>query len=725
MNMKNIFGFSSKGLFVVFILVATAAFFVANLASAAPYPQSSVITGISWDQSTLKRTAYGSDNFPTTWADDDKIYTIWGDGAGFNATADDSDSVSTGRVELGVARISGSPDSFSATNVWGGKNGLNDATFGGKAYGILAVDGVLYMLQGPLDGVGSGWKAASETTVGVSTDYGASWWRSGVILNQADGFCSPGFLNYGKDYAGAPDDYVYIYGRDCSGGDGSTFQDTAKISLARVSKYSLTNRSAYEFYAGTNGSNNWVSNSSNRRPVFINSIGYPEPGSYDAASAIYYPDIGRYLLFVTHGTPGSPRGGLGIYDGPSPWGPWTTVEYDDSWMGSDRFFYANIPTKWISGNSFYMVFTGTSPDSTIAEDAYQHMKGTFILETTPILTPAPSGYTYCAIEGGYCSFSGIRNVKYGAGTTFITKTFTGGTQCTNTVFTDPLPSTAKYCYYSNTTVPTPTPTPTSTNTPPAATITNPSSTTTTVNLGSTINFSANVSDPNSSTINMKWYIDRMGDGILWALIKEENKAPGTTSGTVTMSGTRTNTDGQTISLQDVGATYELVLEVSDGVNPVVTIKRVFTLTSSTPTNTLCHLLTSANTTPTDYGASYNVLSTAKELLMSVLCNTTSATITIGNNSQTQYIYNKGYTYKGGAWQQVTYNCSNLVSSAWCVGNANATINLTTSELSNTNYIVGYICSWTPPSAGQAGKWQCGCRDSSCSVNYWNLQEFRR
>ena len=151
-----------------------------------------------------------------------------------------------------------------------------------------------------------------------------------------------------------------------------------------------------------------------------------------------------------------------------------------------------------------------------------------------------------------------------------------------------------------------------------------------------------------------------------------------------------------------------------------------TSTSPTPTptqtppagGTLCHLLTSQTAVPAGYGASYNVLSTAKELLMSVLCDTTSATITIGNNSNYQYIYNKGYIYRGGAWQQVSYSCSNLVSSAWCVGNANATINLTTTELSNVNYILGYVCTWS------GTQWQCGCRDNTCSTNYWNLQEFK-
>ena len=732
--MKNIFGFSSKVLFVVFLIVAMAVFFVPNFASAAPYPQSSVISGISWDKSTLKRTAVG-DNFPTTWADDDNIYTIWGDGYGFNSNWSEDESIQ--QVELGVARISGSPGSFSAVNVFGGKNYLNKATFGGKSYGILSIGGVLYMLQGPLDrdvsggwkpvdGNGSGWKAASETTVGVSYNHGATWSRTtNIILSQADGFCSPGFLNFGKDYAGARDNYVYIYGRDCSGGDGSTMQTVEKISLARVPKNSITNRSAYEFYAGTGGSENWVSSSANRKPVYTNSIGYPVPGSYDAASAIYYPNIGRYLLFVTHGTPGSPRGGLGVYDGPNPWGPWTTVEYDDSWMGSDRLFYANIPTKWISGNSFYMVFTGsTQASDAIANYAYQHMKGTFILASTPtptptpIPSPAPSGYTYCAIERGYCGFSGTRNVKYGLNSIFVTKTFTGGTQCDNATFTDPYPGDLKYCYYSNTVI-TPTPTPTAITAPSKPTVSGSCS-------GGA--YTANISWSGTPNQTYGFYIDLATTNSFTRPYWIKTVASGTStqgpSGFVVYP-----TGGNLPALTFNPGTY--YIRIYNGLHSPANSFTAPSCATPTPTptsiTTLCHLLTSANTTPTGYGASYNPLTTAKELLMNVLCQSTSATITIGNNSNYQYIYNKGYIYNPsansgqGAWQQVTYNCSNsnLVSSAWCVGNANATINLTSTEMASINYILGYICSWS------GTQWQCGCRDSSCSVNYWNLQEFKR
>jgi hypothetical protein len=51
-----------------------------------------------------------------------------------------------------------------------------------------------------------------------------------------------------------------------------------------------------------------------------------------------------------------------IYDAAEPWGPWTTVYYEDSgysffgvWGESQH-----IPSKWISpdGESFYLVFSG-------------------------------------------------------------------------------------------------------------------------------------------------------------------------------------------------------------------------------------------------------------------------------------------------------------------------------------------------------------------------------
>jgi hypothetical protein len=79
----------------------------------------------------------------------------------------------------------------------------------------------------------------------------------------------------------------------------------------------------------------------------------------------------------------------------------------------------------------------------------------------PTPTPTPSTWTYCAAENATCSFSGTREVRYGAGNSWVTKTFTGSVQCTNAVFGDPIKDTVKSCSYAGTSsTPTPTPAPT-------------------------------------------------------------------------------------------------------------------------------------------------------------------------------------------------------------------------------------------------------------------------
>jgi len=74
--------------------------------------------------------------------------------------------------------------------------------------------------------------------------------------------------------------------------------------------------------------------------------------------------------------------------------------------------------------------------------------------TTP--TPPASGWTACAPENGTCSFSGTREVRYGAGTSFASKIVTGSVACSNAVFGDPAPNVVKSCSYSNATVTVPT-----------------------------------------------------------------------------------------------------------------------------------------------------------------------------------------------------------------------------------------------------------------------------
>jgi serine protease len=76
------------------------------------------------------------------------------------------------------------------------------------------------------------------------------------------------------------------------------------------------------------------------------------------------------------------------------------------------------------------------------------------LASATTTTPTPTTnvtWTTCASEGGTCSFSGTRDVRYGTATSYVTKTFTGSVACTNTVFGDPARGYVKSCSYSSVT----------------------------------------------------------------------------------------------------------------------------------------------------------------------------------------------------------------------------------------------------------------------------------
>jgi serine protease len=64
-------------------------------------------------------------------------------------------------------------------------------------------------------------------------------------------------------------------------------------------------------------------------------------------------------------------------------------------------------------------------------------------------TTTTQTWTKCATEGGTCTFSGTRDVRYGTATSYVTKTFTGSVACTNAVFGDPAHGYVKSCSYSS------------------------------------------------------------------------------------------------------------------------------------------------------------------------------------------------------------------------------------------------------------------------------------
>jgi hypothetical protein len=325
----------------------------------APYPPSEVIERIIWDFGGVVRKAPGSDLWPTTWARDGNLYTSWGDGGGFGGTNSD------GRVSLGFARIGGPPSGFTAKNVWGGKNPENPATFGGKTGTMLSVDGVLYAVGGVWPGAAgvSTWASSKESRLIWSSDLGKAWrTASWTFADKADPtFVPESFVNFGQDYAGARDGFVYLYG-------GTAWWERSsekvyvkkKQYLARVPKDKITNRGAYEFFKGLDhdGNPTWTAEIAERRAVFVN------PNGIAAFSVYFNPGIKRYLALTAHGQWETSIGRLGVFDAPEPWGPWTTVEYNQNWGGftgaQNGYHIVTKTPDWMSpdGKTIHVIFSG-------------------------------------------------------------------------------------------------------------------------------------------------------------------------------------------------------------------------------------------------------------------------------------------------------------------------------------------------------------------------------
>jgi hypothetical protein len=304
---------------------------------AVPYPYSTEIAGFAiGGRSSMVSTAKGSDNWPITWGDDGNLYTAYGDGRGFRPEVDR-------KLSLGLAEVSGSPPDVEGANIRS-RSGeqLGASAAGKKASGMLMVDGVLYMW------VRNANNAGEQCQLAWSTDRAATWnWSPWHF--EAFGYCA--FLNFGQDYAGSRNDFVYMYSPDTP----SAYGETDRVVLTRVPKGQILDKAAYEFYAGldSGGGPIWSPKIGDRRPV------YEFTGGVNRLDVVYNPGMGRYLMTMRAAdrlSAGNPVH-FSVYDAPEPWGPWTTVYYTntfygqplrsesgraDGWGEAQRF-----PSKWI------------------------------------------------------------------------------------------------------------------------------------------------------------------------------------------------------------------------------------------------------------------------------------------------------------------------------------------------------------------------------------------
>ena len=161
------------------------------------------------------------------------------------------------------------------------------------------VDGVLYLWV----------RNAGNAQLAWSTDHGKTWeWADWKFTTS---FGCPTFLNFGKNYAGARDAYVYVYSHDAD----SAYQPADRMVLARAPSGKINRRNAYEFFTGFDAKRQpvWKKDIAERGAVFS------RKGQCYRSGITYNAALKRYLWCQT--LPGDdPRfaGGFGIYDAPEP-----------------------------------------------------------------------------------------------------------------------------------------------------------------------------------------------------------------------------------------------------------------------------------------------------------------------------------------------------------------------------------------------------------------------
>lgn len=331
--------------------------------------ESTFFSTVRLEPSSTYPTFSDGDLWPVAWSDDDHLYSVNGDGKGFDYSMDWADIVAN--------RITGTPSDQSldgvrlaegdkVARVWS-----DPARYNRKPTGIVSVDGTLYLAVQDLNKDDSGggnagsdiFNEAPAASIYKSTDKGTTWTHAGDSPMFKDHvFTTIMFLDYGKDGANNTfDDYMYAYGMDHNWRDSfnDVVTDPTKLFLARMPKDRIQDSSAWEYYAGDlNGKAKWTDpgDIAGRQPVLQDdrrvytdrlSEGLGNLSVISQGSIVYNKPLNRYLY--TSWTEFT----FEFYEAPKPWGPWKkfySADFGDYPWTQDKYggYATVIPSKFIS-----------------------------------------------------------------------------------------------------------------------------------------------------------------------------------------------------------------------------------------------------------------------------------------------------------------------------------------------------------------------------------------
>jgi hypothetical protein len=339
-------------------------------------PKSTFIVDVKLDPHRY-HAAMG-DTWPLTWGSDGNLYGAAGDNQGspmnFWRIEDRPIDEFTGIIPPleGVYLVNNFPvDCKQYCKTMPGF----DTTTGVKPAGLISVQGVLYLAVENMN-YGDNPQFNRQHNVNgwiiTSNDFGKTW---KVDATKRDFFsgrvASAHFIQFGKDNADAPDEYVYAYFPAADDGK-SYWENQDYLLLGRVPRDQILVRSAWKFFAGRqpSGEELWDADSAKAAQVFR----YPHMTGEDHVT--YNPVLKRYLLanygFHDHGNPRPYHqkfvvdvcpSQVTLFESPNIWGPWSLFYRNDD-FGTCGEYNLSFPQKWMSkdGKTMWMVSAGSYDD---------------------------------------------------------------------------------------------------------------------------------------------------------------------------------------------------------------------------------------------------------------------------------------------------------------------------------------------------------------------------
>jgi hypothetical protein len=300
----------------------------------------------------------------------------------------------------------------------------------------------------------------------------------GNVIQQPAANSNPSLIAYGEEGASNPGQDLYVVNNTFLNdyGSGGTFV----MIGGGVTKAALLQNNIFGGVGTATNQGNAIDKTNYRSasPGFVNRAAYDlhptanaqvinagsAPGS--SAAGVALAPAAQYKHVAQGETrPASGQLDIGAYEAatttttptptptptPSTWTQCATEGGTCSFSGSAQVRYGTATA--------YVIKTLTGPiacsNSVFGDPAPGYGKTCSVGGTTTTSpTPTPSSpstvtWTACASEGGTCSVSGTRQVRYGYNGYYATKVVTGSVACSNAVFGDPKPGYAKSCSYSS------------------------------------------------------------------------------------------------------------------------------------------------------------------------------------------------------------------------------------------------------------------------------------